>query len=99
MNYIHTTSLIRREQFPGFDSAIKRFQDWDLWLTILERGGRGTFIQDELFQIVEISGRRGISQWRPSIMYHIPWKWTGWTPSSVEKYGNAREIILKKHGL
>src|SRR3989339_1384110 len=35
MPYIHTTSLIRQEHFPGFDETVKRLQDWDLWLTML----------------------------------------------------------------
>lgn len=48
-NYIDTTSLIRREVFPGFDPDIRRFQDWDLWLTLLGRGIHGTFIAEPLF--------------------------------------------------
>jgi len=51
-NYIHTTSLIRRESFPGFDHTLKRFQDWDLWLTMSEQGHRGTFVDKELFRVI-----------------------------------------------
>lgn len=40
-NYISTMSLLRRESFPGFDERIGRLQDWDLWLTMLERGHIG----------------------------------------------------------
>lgn len=42
-NYISTMSLLRREAFPasGWDEAVPRLQDWDLWLTIAERGGVG----------------------------------------------------------
>lgn len=43
-NYIDTTSLIRRESFPGFDPAIRRFQDWDLWLTMVRNGCRGVYV-------------------------------------------------------
>jgi len=32
-NYIHTSALIKRQFFPGFDESLKKFQDWDLWLT------------------------------------------------------------------
>jgi glycosyltransferase involved in cell wall biosynthesis len=40
-NYISTMSMIRSDHFPGFDPAIRRFQDWDLWLTMLEQGHYG----------------------------------------------------------
>jgi len=45
-NYISTNSLIRREHFPGFDEHLRRHQDWDLWLTMLELGRRGTYVGD-----------------------------------------------------
>lgn len=48
-NYIDTTSLIRRSTFPGFDPAIRRFQDWDLWLTMSTHGARGVYISKTLF--------------------------------------------------
>ncbi len=34
-NFISMPSLIRRDGFPGFDTNIKRFQDWDAWLSLL----------------------------------------------------------------
>jgi GT2 family glycosyltransferase len=51
-NYISTMSLIRREVWEksgGFDVAIKRFQDWDLWLTLLGKGIEGVFCKSTLF--------------------------------------------------
>jgi len=99
MNYIHTTALIRRRDFPGFDPSIKRFQDWDVWLTMLEQGKRGVFVDAELFRIEDARGRVGISQWRPSWMYKIPWKKIGWLPPSVRRYEQARDIIVSKHHL
>jgi len=42
-NYISTMSLIRTKDFPGFDEKIQRFQDWDLWLTMLEQGKTGVY--------------------------------------------------------
>jgi glycosyltransferase involved in cell wall biosynthesis len=99
MNYIHTTSLIRREHFPGFDPAIRRFQDWDLWLTMLEQGYQGVHIPKVLFHVIDDHGRRAISQWRPSILYHIPWKRLRWIPPSVEKYEAAKRVIVEKHHL
>jgi len=99
MNFVHTSALIRREDFPGFDPKIKRFQDWDLWLTMLKDGHIGFFVNEELFQVIEAGGRKAISKWRPKIFYRIPWKKMGWMPASVRKYEEAREIIVRKHGL
>ncbi len=50
-NYINTMSLIRRSAFPGFDPEIKRFQDWDLWLTMVSRGSNGSYIREQLFDM------------------------------------------------
>lgn len=99
LNYIHTTSLIRRQAFPGFDEKLRRFQDWDVWLKIVERGGKGIYVPEELFR-VRTSGRRAaISQWRPSFFIRFPWPFFGWTPPAVKKYLAAREILWRKHGL
>ena len=39
-NYIDLAALIRADSFPGFDPAVRRYQDWDLWLNIaLKQGG------------------------------------------------------------
>lgn len=99
LNFIHTSALIRREHFPGFDPAIRRFQDWDVWLTMLSENHIGTFIPKELFHTIEDKSRIGISQWRPSIMHHIPWKRLGWMPRSMRKYEAAKKIIKAKHGI
>ena len=93
INYIDTTSLIRRQDFPGFDESIKRFQDWDLWLTMLEQGKIGVFIPEVLYKKI-VGGREGISSWLPSFFYRLPW-----TTKEVKKYEEAKNIILKKHKL
>lgn len=65
-NFIHTSSLIRREHFPGFDEKLHRFQDWDLWLTMVGSGRRGTGIPLVLYAARRgsISGRGGIARLR-----------------------------------
>jgi glycosyltransferase involved in cell wall biosynthesis len=91
MPYIHTTSLIRREAFPGFDENIKRLQDWDLWLTMLERGYAGIWINKILFKV---QGGGTISSWLPSFAYKLfPFL------KGVKKYKTAEEIIKEKHNL
>ncbi len=91
-NFAHTTSLLRRDAFPGFDEALARFQDWDLWLTIADRGGRGVFISEVLFSVKP--RRLGISKWLPKFLYQLPWK-----PAAVHQYEQAAAIVLKKHNL
>lgn len=48
-NFADTTSLMRKNVFPGFDETLHRFQDWDLWLTMLSKGVRGVYIPGVLF--------------------------------------------------
>ncbi|MBU4315078.1 glycosyltransferase family 2 protein [Patescibacteria group bacterium] len=98
-NYIHTTSLVRAKDFPGFDPQIRRLQDWDVWLTMLEQGKAGVLV-DQVLYSVDISGASRIgSSWLPSIFYKLPWKKFGWTPTRVEKYELAHRIICDKHKL
>lgn len=50
-NYISTMSVIRTKDLPNppFDEKIHRLQDWDLWLTMLEQGKRGVYVEDLIF--------------------------------------------------
>ena len=93
MPYITTTSLIRQKDFPGFDETLKKFQDWDLWLTMLEQGHTGVFADQILFKLA-VSGAQTMSGWLPSCAYKL----LPWLPG-VEKYNQAKEIIFKKHNL
>ena len=93
--YINTTALIRREAFPelGWDESIKRFQDWDLWLTILRNGYQGYWIDKVLFKI-QRKGKQTMSNWLPSFTY----RFLKFLPK-VKKYNEAKKIIKQKYNL
>lgn len=93
--YIHTTSLLRREKFPGFDESLKKFQDWDLWLTIAERGGKGIWVPEELFSLKV--RRQGMSRWLPSFFHRLPWQIIGWMPRELRNYRKWERIVKEKH--
>ncbi len=95
-NYIHTTSLVRRKAFPGFDPVLKKFQDWDVWLTMLKQGSKKVWIKKSLFSV---TGGGTMSGWLPSIMYRLPWERIGWMPDRLKRYREAEAIIRKKHSL
>ena len=107
--YIHTTSLIRYSAIVGlspkearakplgpFDESIKRLQDWDLWLTMLEQGHIGIWIPEVLFHVISTKGT--MSSWLPSFAYKIP-KWLGIQPKAVARYNEAVARIKEKHNL
>ncbi len=95
MPYIHTSSLIRREHFPGFDEKMKKMQDWDLWLTMLLNGYRGIWIPEILFKIK--TRRGGISYWFPSFFYKIPFDKIGIKIKRIDEYNIALSKIKQKH--
>ncbi len=108
MPYIHTTSLIRRECFPGFsakggpasgwDESLKKFQDWDLYLTMLEQGHTGVWIPEILYSITP-RRKFGMSVWLPGFMYKIPWRKLGLHIKAIERYDEGMRVIKEKHQL
>jgi hypothetical protein len=96
MNYIHTSSLMRRAAFPGFDESLKRLQDWDLWLTMGERGQSGVWINKPLFR-VHTGGT--MSRWVPTVFYQLSWPILGYTPNRIRRYQEAEKILKQKHHL
>lgn len=97
MNYIHTSALIRREHFFGFDESLKKFQDWDIWLTMNEKGYKGLYVPEILYTIVQTKGT--MSSWLPKFMYRFPWKKVGIRIAAIEKYEEGLRIIKNKHAL
>ncbi len=79
-NYIDLAALIRSGSFPGFDPAVRRYQDWDLWLNIaLIQGGIGQYVPETLFYYRvhphSVSQRedRDRAMWRIRRKYHLGW--------------------------
>jgi glycosyltransferase involved in cell wall biosynthesis len=93
MPFIHTTSLTRTGDFPGWDKRIRRLQDWDVWLTMLEKGQTGVWVPEFLFTVLTEHG--AISSWLPKIVYRLPFV----KLAKVEEYKEAVEVIRKKHKL
>lgn len=91
--FIHTMALVKKNCFPffGWDESIKKFQDWDLWLSMLEEGKKGIWIDKILFKVYPGGV---ISTWLPSFAY----KFFPFLPQ-VKKYKNAEKIIKNKHKL
>ncbi len=44
-NYISTMFPIKREKAPKWDETLKAAQDWDFWLTAVENGCKGIWIE------------------------------------------------------
>ncbi len=95
-NFITTTSLMRVGDVVSWDESLKRFQDWDMWLTVVESGNRGEWIDQVLFQV---STGGTMSSWLPSFAYRIPFRWIPGLRTRVKKYEAAREIVLRKHSV
>jgi len=104
-NYIHTSSLIRRGLFTGFDQTLKKFQDWDLWLTLAARQQPGIWIPRQLFRVQQraLKSSRSVNQissyWLPRLVYRLPLIGRGLGNSTIAKYRQAEEIIRHKHRL
>lgn len=64
-NYISSMSPIKREKAPAWDESLEAAQDWDYWLTAVERGCKGVYVEGSSFITDEI--RSGISSihWNP----------------------------------
>ncbi len=96
-NYIHSTSLIRKDALIEWDENLKRFQDWDLWLSMGRCDLFGVLVPEHLFRI--IPRRDGMSWWMPKIFYKKPFSGLPIVRERVKKYNDAKKIVLKKHNI
>lgn len=95
-NYIHISAIIRRDVFMPFDERIKKFQDWDQWLALLQHGVAGVWVDEYLYKVIP-GGI--ISSWLPRWAYKKPWKYIPGIYGIVKKYEDGKRIIQKKHRL
>lgn len=82
-NYISTMSLIRKEDFLYFDPEIKRLQDWELWLTLLDNGKTGVYCEEKIFSTCV---REGITFGKNGDTNPNAWR-------------EAERIVKRNHGL
>ncbi len=98
-NYISTMSMIKRKALEEiinninkpWDKNLKRFQDWDLWLTMLEQNLEGIWIPELLWQ-AQSNGI--ISSWLPKISYKIFKQ-----AKKIQEFEKARKVIQEKHNI
>jgi len=93
MPCININSLIKKEHFPGFDETLKKFQEWDLWLTMLEQNHTGIWLNKVLYK-VSVGGTQTMSNWLPSFAYKL----FPFLPA-VKRYNQGIIMIKKKHNL
>lgn len=97
-NYINTVSLLRASAFPGFDEALHRYQDWDLWLSMSDRGSKGIGTAQYLFRTASRAGitrKKGTLPHADLLERFIPHKLS--TQSSHDT--TALERLRQKHHL
>lgn len=59
-NYISGAFPIRKSSFKGWDEKIQSLQDWDMWLSVVDAGGKGMFINLPCF-MTALPEKGGIS--------------------------------------
>jgi len=60
-NYIDGASPMRRDVFPGFDTTLSRFIDWDMISRIVKAGHSGSYLPGPMFDTID-HPHRGITR-------------------------------------
>lgn len=95
-NYISSMALLRRSDAVLWDTTLHKFQDWDYWLTIIEKGKKGYYVPGVLFHITP-RGEKGMSIWVPRWGYWWPFCLLPRFKKTVQTYKEARKGIWQKH--
>ena len=61
-NYVSGAYPVRKEAFKGWDETLPSFQDWDMWLSVIDAGGKGFYIGRPCFTTDPTLGE-GISKY------------------------------------
>ncbi len=65
-NYISSMFPIKRERCPRWDESLEGAQDWDFWLTAVEQGCHGKFIEGYAFSTEpSFAGSISAKAWTP----------------------------------
>jgi glycosyl transferase family 2 len=89
-NTVLTAALVRREAVltaGGYDPAMPEQgdEDWDLWLTLVERGGRGVIVPEVLFHYRQ----------RPGSMSRHCWHGPGHLPLARHRVDKHRDAYAR----
>lgn len=49
-NFVASMFPVKREFFPGWDETLKAAQDWDFWLSVVGKGGKGVYLRGYAFK-------------------------------------------------
>ncbi len=98
-NYISTMSLVRREALEEiknngpWDETLTKFQDWDLWLSLLNKNIDGLRINKILWQA---KPKGTMSAWLPSFVYSLP---LIKKLPFLKKIEEKKQIVKNKNGI
>ena len=94
-NYIHSTALIRKPDAILWDETLARFQDWDLWLTMLAQKKIGVYVTNTIFFVEPHFG--GMSSWLPRFAYYAPFCYLPFFRPRVQAYMHAKKSVQQEH--